>query len=75
MDANPNETDSQSLGVFDGVCFNNRRLLELIGVIPPAEAEAKLLRQFASVGHGLIGQIRCGSDPACRRPHDRKALP
>ena len=38
--------------------FNNRRLLEPIGNIPPAEAEATLLRHAGTTSHGGVTQTK-----------------
>ena len=43
--------------------FNNRRLLEPIGNIPPAEAEERLLRHAGTTCHGGVTQTKWPDEP------------
>ena len=59
--------------------FNNRRLLEPIGNIPPAEAEARYYAELENTRHGGVGlkpnglrETRRGS-ATCRSRHSRRS--
>jgi putative transposase len=61
--------ESVELATLEWVAwFNHHRLLESIGYIPPAEAEANYYRQTACSVRGIGGRRETMSSTSCVRP-------